>query len=411
MKKQYNKTKEIYNDNLFFDNSSSGENSNVSSFSLEGYIRSAAQRMIQAALEMEVEEFLQRAKYDKTDASDFRGYRNGHHKERTVSTAVGGLEVRVPRVADNAEPFRSHLVKPYKRRSEGLDTLFPQLFIEGLATRDFEPSLRFLVGEKAPLSPSSISRLNKEFKTDYENWQKTDLSKLKIYYIYADGVYLSAGIAEEKACLLVIIGVDELGEKHILGLQQGFRESKESWKELLMDLKNRGMNEPALAIADGGLGFWAALPEVWNQTKEQLCWLHKTRNILDKLPKAERKEAVERLRAIYLAENKEDAEKLARKLIVDWNKAGYERAADCLRNALDKLLTFFEFPTEHAKHLRTTNPIESVFATVRLRTKAAKRFRTARSGLHLVFKLLERAKKGWRIIGHPEKLKEVKLPS
>jgi len=239
----------------------------------------------------------------------------------------------------------------------------------------------------------------------------TDLSKLKIYYIYADGVYLSAGIAEEKACLLVIIGVDELGEKHILGLQQGFRESKESWKELLMDLKNRGMNEPALAMADGGLGFWAALPEVWNQTKEQLCWLPKTRNILDKLPKAERKEAVERLRAIYLAENKEDAEKLARKLIVDWNKAGYERAADCLRNALDKLLTFFEFPTEHAKHLRTTNPIESVFATVRLRTKAAKRFRTARSGLHLVFKLLERAKKGWRIIGHPEKLKEVKLPS
>lgn len=146
-----------------------------------------------------------------------------------------------------------------------------------------EPSLRFLVGEKAPLSPSSISRLNKEFRTDYENWQKTDLSKLKIYYIYADGVYLSAGIAEEKACLLVIIGVDELGEKHILGLQQGFRESKESWKELLMDLKNRGMNEPALAMADGGLGFWAALPEVWNQTKEQLCWLHKTRAYLGQI--------------------------------------------------------------------------------------------------------------------------------
>jgi transposase-like protein len=349
--------------------------------------------------------------YDKTATADFRGYRNGHHRQRTVSTAVGGLEVKVPRVSDNPQPFVSTLVKPYKRRSQGLDNLFPRLFIEGLATRDFEPSLRFLVGEKAALSPSTISRLNKEFKTDYENWQKTDLSQLKIYYIYADGVYLAAGIAEEKACLLVIIGVDESGEKHILGLQQGYRESKESWQELLMDLKTRGLNEPAMAIADGGLGFWAALPEVWNQTKKQLCWLHKTRNVLDKLPKSERKEATERLRAIYLAEEKDLAEKLASRLLRDWKEAGYERAADCLRNALEKLLTFYEFPAEHAKHLRTTNPIESVFATVRLRTKAAKRFRTARSGLHLVFKLLERAKKGWRIIGHPEKLKEVKLPS
>lgn len=270
--------------------------------------------------------------------------------------------------------------------------------------------MRFPVGEQAPLSPSSISRLNQGFKADYENWQKQDLSKLKIYYVYADGVYLAAGIAQEKACLLVMIGVDELGEKHILGLRQGYRESKESWKELLEDLKARGLNEPALAVADGGLGFWAALPEVWGQTQQQLCWLHKTRNILDKLPKAERNEATERLRAVYLAERKEDAERLARNLISDWKQAGYERAADCLRNALDKLLTFFEFPSEHARHLRTTNPIESVFATIRLRTKAAKRFRTARSGLHLVFKLMERAKAGWRIIGHPEKLKEVKLP-
>ncbi len=177
-----------YNDILFFDNSSSVETGNLSAFSLEAYIRSAAQRMIQAALEAEVEEFLQRAKYDKTATADFRGYRNGHHRQRTVSTAVGGLEVKVPRVSDNPQPFVSTLVKPYKRRSQGLDNLFPRLFIEGLATRDFEPSLRFLVGEKAALSPSTISRLNKEFKTDYENWQKTDLSQLKIYYIYADGV-------------------------------------------------------------------------------------------------------------------------------------------------------------------------------------------------------------------------------
>ena len=296
MKKEYNETK-------IFDNLAETGNGELSAFSLEGYIRSAAQRMIQAALEMEVEEFLQRAKYDKTAQTEFRGYRNGHHKERTVSTAVGGLEVRVPRVSDNQEPFESNLVKPYKRRSEGLNNLFPKLFIEGLATRDFEPSLRFLVGEQAPLSPSSISRLNQEFKKDYERWQKSDLSDRKFYYIYADGVYLSAGIALERACLLVIIGIDEFGEKHLLGLHQGWRESKESWKEVLLDLKNRGLNEPCLAIADGGLGFWAALPEVFGQTKEQLCWLHKTRNILNKLPKREQDEAVQRLRAIYLAEN------------------------------------------------------------------------------------------------------------
>ncbi len=368
--------------------------------------------MIQTALEMEVSEFLQRAKYDKTSDVEFRGYRNGHHQERTVSTAVGGLSVKVPRVSDNVQKYESKLVKPYQRRSEGLNNLFPKLFIEGLSTRDFEPSLRFLVGAEAPLSPSSISRLNKQFKTDYENWGKEDLSGKKFYYIYADGVYLSAGIALERACLLVIIGIDECGEKHLLGLQQGFRESKESWKELLLDLKNRGLNEPAIAVADGGLGFWAALPEVFGQTKEQLCWLHKTRNILNKLPKSELDEAVKRLRAIHLAEDKAEAERLAKKLIKEWNEVETTKnAAKCLELALDRLLTFFEFPMEHARHLRTTNPIESVFATIRLRTKPMKRFRTINSGVHLVFKLMERAKTGWRGIGNPEKLKEVKLPN
>lgn len=399
-----------YNENLFFDNQES-PSAEISAFSLEAMVRSAAQRMIQAALELEVTEFLQRGKYDQTAREEFRGYRNGHHRERTVSTTVGALQVKVPRVSDNPQAFASKLVKPYKRRSEGLDLLFPKLFVEGLATRDFEPALRFLVGEQAPLSPSSISRLNKQFKTDYESWQTRDLSGLKIAYLWADGVYLQAGIGEEKACLLVIIGVDQCGAKQILALSQGYRESKESWLEVLRDLRERGLNEPALAVADGGLGFWAALPEIWQQTRRQLCWLHKIRNILDKLPKLEHLEATARLRAIYLATDGEAARYLAEKLIRDWKQAGYERAADCLSNALRNLLTFFEFPSEHARHLRTTNPIESVFATVRLRTNAARRFRTARSGLHLVFKLVERCQKGWQKISHPEKLKEVKLPN
>jgi transposase-like protein len=398
-----------YNETTFFDNDLLEQPEELSAFSLEAMVRSAAQRMISAALEAEVTEFLQRLPGEKSAAEDFRGYRNGYHRERTVSTAVGALTVKVPRVSDTAEKYQSRLVKPYQRRSEGLNELFPRLFIEGLATRDFEPALRFLVGAEAPLSPSSISRLNKQFKKDYEAWLARDLARLKVVYVWADGIYLKAGIADEKLCVLVMIGVDAAGEKHLLGLREGYRESKESWLELLRDLKKRGLNEPALAIADGALGFWAALPEIWRQTKEQLCWLHKMRNILDKLPKREQAEAAPRIRAIYLATDAAAARGLAEKLIREWREVGYTRAAECLEKALERLLTFFEFPVEHARHLRTTNVIESPFAAVRLRTNAARRFKTARSGLHLVFKLLERCAQNWQRISFPEKLKEVKL--
>lgn len=411
MRKEYNKTNEIFNDNLFFDNEIYANEDELPQFNLEALARNAAQRVIQSALEAEVVEFLDREKYDKTEAENFLGYRNGHHRGRTVSTAFGGLKVQVPRVSDSPQVYQSQLVKKYKRRSEALDCLFPKLFVEGLATRDFEPALRFLVGEEAPLSPSTISRLNKQFKDEFEVWQKRDLTNLKIVYIWADGIYLKAGIADEKRCLLVIIGVDMTGKKHLLTLEEGFRESAQSWYNALNSLKLRGLNEPALAMADGGLGFWAALPKVWNQTKEQLCWLHKMRNILDKLPKAERSEAVLRLRAIYSASSRETAEKLANNLLSDWKKTGYYQALECLRLALPKLLTFYQFPAEHHRHLRTTNVIESPFATVRLRTDAAKRFRSARSGTHLVFKVLQTCEQRWSRISHPEKLKEVKLPN
>ena len=411
MRKEYRKRDEINSGDLIFDNLEGRlKTDELSSFSMEAYIRNAAQRMIQAALEAEVWEFLERPRYVKTVKDEFRGYRNGHHVERTVSTTVGGLKVRVPRVSDNQEPYQSKLVKPYKRRSEGLDCLFPKLFIEGLATRDFEPALRFLVGEEAALSPSTVSRLNRQFKDEFETWQKRDLSNLKIVYVWADGIYLKAGIADEKRCLLVIIGVDITGKKHLLTMKEGFRESAESWYEALMDLKSRGLNEPALAVADGGLGFWAALPKVWRQTKEQICWLHKMRNILNKLPKPEHAEAVLRLRAIYSASDRETAERLAKNLLNDWKQVGYYQAVECLRIAMERLLTFYEMPAEHWKHLRTTNVIESPFATVRLRTDAAKRFRTARSGTHLVFKVLQSCEHRWSRISHPEKLKEVKLP-
>ena len=399
-----------YTENLFFDKEIIEENK-LPQFNLEAMVRNAAQRMIQGVLDLEVDEFLQRLKYDKTEVDNFTGYRNGYHREREVATAVGGIKVRVPRVSDNAEPFQSNLVKKYKRRSQGLDYLFPNLFVEGLATRDFEPALRFLVGENAPLSPSSISRLNKKFKDEYESWAKRDLTSLKIAYMWADGIYLKAGIADEKRCLLVIIGVDMSGKKHLLTMKEGFRESAESWSEALTDLKKRGMNEPALAIADGGLGFWAALPKVWRETKEQTCWLHKMRNILDKLPKREQPEAVVRLRGIYSASSREVAERLANELQSEWKEAGYYQAMECLWVAMPKLLTFYEMPEEHWKHLRTTNVIESPVASVRLRTDAAKRFRSSKSGTHLVFKILQSCEGRWSRISHPEKLKEVKMPN
>ena len=380
---------------------------------LEALVRKAAQQMLQVALESEVAEFLERARYQHSPSAEkFRGYRNGYAQERKLSIGSGTIKVQVPRVSDvpeAQEPFESQLIKPYQKRSRTLTEVFPQLFIEGLATRDFEPALRSLLGAEAALSPSTISRMNAKFKADYEDWRTKRLDSLPIVYVWADGVYLAAGIGDERACLLVVVGVDASGRKHFLAMEEGYRESKESWLSLLRDLQARGMNEPAVAIADGGLGFWAALPEVWRQTKEQLCWLHKIRNILDKLPLKERDEAAKCLRAIYLSRNRVGAERMAKGLAAQWSKH-YRKAAECLLHALPRLLTFFDFPREHARHLRTTNVIESVFASVRLRTKAAKRFRTVRSGVHLVFKLLERCEKGWQRLSHPEKLKEVSLP-
>jgi transposase-like protein len=403
---------EGYREEELFDNEETAES--VKEFSLEAAVRSAAQRMLNGACEAEVDEFLGRLRGEKSDRGEgFRGYRNGFHKERQVTTAVGALTVKLPRVSDvpaEAGRYEPKLIRPYKRRSEGLDYLFPKLFIEGLATRDFEPSLRALIGEDAPLSPSSISRLNRSFKDEYTRWKQRRLEPLEIVYVWCDGVYLKAGISDEKCCVLVVVGADRTGKKHLLTLEEGYRESKESWLVLLRDLKERGMNEPAIVVADGALGFWAALPEVWRQTKEQLCWLHKTRNILDKLPKREHAEAAMRIRAIYLAKDKQTAEHLAKRLISDWRAAGYDKAAECLETALERLLAFHAFPNEHARHLRTTNPIESPFAAVKLRTNATRRIRSSRSALHLLFKLLQRSEKSWQRLSHPEKLKEVKLP-
>jgi putative transposase len=381
---------------------------------LEALVRQGAKLMLQAALQAEVQDYLERHPHQRTAATtEFRGYRNGTAKERNLTVGSGTIKIKAPRVAqvpDSQEPFTSQILKPYQRRSRTLDDVFPNLFIEGLATRDFEPALRCLLGQQAALSPSTVSRLNQQFKAEYEAWRKSSLANLPICYLWVDGIYIKAGLGEERACLLVVFGADVTGKKHLLALEEGFRESTESWLGVLRQLRERGMNEPAVAVGDGALGFWAAATEVWQLTKQQRCWVHKVRNVLDKLPKRERGEAAKSLRAIYLSATREEARQKINVLAKSW-RGLYDKAAECLLTDVERMLTYYDFPAAHWRHLRTTNPIESVFAAVRLRTNAMKRLRSARSGVHLIFQLLKRQQQKWQRLSHPEKLRTVKLPS
>ncbi len=381
---------------------------------IEALVRRGAKVMLQAALEQEVSEYLARARHQRSEhEAEFRGYRNGHAQERKITVGSGTIKVKTPRVSDvprSQEQFESKIVKPYQRRSLSLQQVFPKLFIEGLATRDFEPALRCLMGADAALSPSTISRLNAGFKQEYEDWTRSSLASVPIAYVWVDGIYIKAGIADERACLLVVMGADVSGTKHLLAIAEGYRESKESWLEVLGRLKARGMNEPALAVGDGGLGFWAAAGEVWRQTKQQRCWVHKLRNVLDNLPHKERVEAAKSLRAVYLSRTREEAKSKALSLAKSW-RGLYDKAAECLLDDIDRMLQFFDFPAEHHKHLRTTNIIESVFASVRLRTNAMKRLRSARSAVYLIFQMVKRAEKSMQRLSHAEKLRYITLPS
>lgn len=363
---------------------------------LEALVRQGARQMLMLALNEEVDSYLGRGRYQRTDG--FRGYRNGT-TPRGLTVGSGRIELAVPRVRDvpeGQEPFQSKILGRYQRRSDTVDQTFLNLFVEGLATRDFEPALRLLVGQDAPLSASTISRLTAQFRKEYEAFDRKDFSGTKFVYIWADGVYLKAGLGTERACLMVLIGADTAGNKHLIALREGYRESTESWGDLIRDCRKRGLNEPACWIADGALGLWAAIDEQSPHSARQRCTNHKTMNVVDKLPRNEQPEAVKRLRAIWQAEDEKMARKLAAALVHDFRTAGYDRAADCLENDLDRCLTFFKFPQAHWSHLRTSNPIESVFASVRLRTNAAKRFKKTRSGVCLVYQVMVRLSRNWR---------------
>lgn len=377
---------------------------------LEALAREGAREMLTMALKDEVEVYLERARYQRSDVH--RGYRNGSTR-RKLTLGAGTFDLAVPRVRDipeGQERFESQIVGKYQRRSQTIDATFMNLFVEGLATRDFEPALRLLVGQDASLSPSTISRLTQQFKAEYETFDRQALSERRFVYIWADGIYLKAGLGTEKACLMVLIGADTAGEKHLIALREGYRESIESWGDLLRDCRRRGLNEPACWIADGALGLWAAVDEHSPNSAQQRCTNHKTMNVLDKLPRAEQPEATRRLRAIWQASTEQAARKLAERMMRDFREAGYDRAADCLVNDLERCLTFYRFPEAHWSHLRTTNPIESVFASVRLRTNAAKRFKKTRSGVHLMCHVVARLSKRWRRLKSAHLCSTVPLP-
>jgi len=363
---------------------------------LEDLARTGARAMLIVALNEEVDAYLGRGRYQRDET--FRGYRNGT-TPRHLTLGSGTVELEQPRVRDvpaNQEPFESKILRKYQRRSDTIDETFMKLFIEGLATRDFEPALRLLMGEKAPLSASVISRLTQRFRGTYEAFEQQDWTGVTFVYIWADGIYLKAGLGTEKACLMVLIGADTEGKKHLIGLREGYRESAESWGGLVKDCRQRGMNEPACWVGDGALGLWAAVNEHSPRSAQQRCTNHKTMNVIDKLPTSERPEHTKRLRAVWQADSEKAARKLAGRLASDLRSAGYDRAADCLEDDLDRCLTFYRFPEAHWSHLRTTNVVESPFASVRLRTNAAKRFKKTKSGVYLVHQVMLRLEQSWR---------------
>jgi transposase-like protein len=365
---------------------------------LEAVAREGARRMLQRALEVEVDVCLGRRRYAPGGADT--GYRNGHDRAREIGIGTWSIEVRPPRISDlppGVEPFSSALLPRRRYLSQDTQRLFARLYLEGLSTGDFEPAFRQLLGEKATLSASTIIRLKAAWAADYERFRSRPISA-RYAYIYADGLYLGAGLEPEHSCLLVVIGARDDGAKELLAMELGYRESTESWGGVLRDLRERGLTAPLLAVGDGALGLWAALSEVYPSTRHQRCWNHRALNLLDKLPKRLWAETRRRLREVWSAPTRAVCE-VRRDELAQWlHERGQDQAAETLLRDWDDFTAFYDFPAEHWLHLRTSNAIESVFAGVRLRTNVAKRARVRENALYLVFKIVERLGQHWRVL-------------
>jgi transposase-like protein len=366
-------------------------------------LRSGAKRLIEQAVEAEFAAFLAQHADLKLPDGRQRVVRHGHDPVRAIQTGVGPVEVEKPKARDRGAGdderirYASSILPKWARRTKSLDVLLPALYLRGVSTGDFQDVLTALLGKSAPnLSPGVIARLKSDWDDDYSRWQKRDLSARRYVYIWADGVYLQARMEPQAECMLVIIGATPEGKKELLGLSAGMRESAQSWKELLVDLKARGLViAPEIAVGDGALGFWKALDEAFPSTRHQRCWVHKTLNVLDKLPKTLQSAAHKDLREIWLSESRAAAQ-MAMDVFAEKFAAKYPKAVDCLTKDRDALLTFFDFPAEHWTHLRTSNPIESAFATVRHRTVRTKGALSQDTARLMVFKLVMEASKSWR---------------
>ena len=379
-------------------------------------LRSGARALLTQAVEAEVAALLSGHADKWTDDGRARLVRHGHLPEREIMTGIGAVAVRCPRVRDRVGEgserirFSSAVLPPYARRSKSLEVLIPILYLKGVSTGDFEEALAALLGKDAGgLSASTITRLKDAWSEEHARWSKRDLSAKRYVYFWVDGIHVQARLEDAAQCLLVIIGATPEGKKELVGLIDGVRESAQSWRELLLDLKRRGLAmPPELAVADGALGFWQAIEEVWPATRGQRCWVHKTANVLNKLPKSQLPKAKRSLQEIWMAETKKDALAAFDAFVETWG-VKYEKAVECLIKDRDALLAFYDFPAEHWKHLRTTNVIESSFATIRHRTARSKGCLSNKTALAMIFKLAEAAEKSWRRLNGHNQLPKIIL--
>jgi putative transposase len=373
---------------------------------LEEFARGKIQEHLQDLLEQEVAEWLGREKSErKANVLEQPGYRNGYGKQRRFTMSLGTVEVRRPRLRDLGERFESRVLPMFKRQSEAVRGLIPELYLHGLASGDFELALRELLGDGAPLSASSLQRLKQKWEVEYEQWKGTAIEEKDWAYLWADGIYVKAGIGKEKAALLVVIGVKSDGEKRYLALEAGYRESKESWAGVLRQLKGRGLRQARLFIGDGNLGLWAAVGEVFPQAQEQLCWNHKMLNVVDAVSKEEQVQVKSHLSAMMYAESRQEALKQRKKFEQAF---GHQlKAVKTVVENWDRLTTYYDFPSEHWKHLRTSNVVESPFSRVRLRTSASRRFKSQVNATCLIWKTLRVAEKSFRKLDAPQLVEKV----
>ncbi len=388
---------------------------------LNEILRQGAQRMLSQAVEAEVEEWVAARRHLQNEQGCRQVVRNGHLPHRNLLTPLGPVEVHQPRVhdrrtTDEREPFRSVLLPPYLRKTKSLEALLPWLYLRGLSTGDFGLALSTLLGPEAPgLSANTITRLKTVWSQDYRDWNRRDLKDKTYVYVWADGIYFNIRLGEQdRSCILVLMGATAAGKKELIAVVDGYRESEQSWYGMLLSCQERGLKAaPKLATADGALGFWAALRKVWPTCREQRCWVHKTANVLDKLPHKLQPAAKQGLHQIWMAPSRAEAEK-AFTLFLKTYQAKYPQAAACLEKDREALLAFYDFPAEHWVHLRTTNPIESTFATVRLRTAKTKGCGSPEATLTMVFKLAQCAEGTWRLLNGalllPEVIAGVKFP-